>query len=312
MKPCYTALPSTFLARCYRAKISVYALIFVLGAPIALATTTPPPIIDMHLHGYTDKTYYVAKAADGTLSPPTYEAHRKAVFSAFEKHNIVHAVVSTSRADNILDANGILIPGLYTEDPPEDVDVFEANVKAGKIKVFGEVGAVYAGKTLSDPEFAPFLDICDAYGIPVAIHTGGGPPGVTGFAPRFRIPAGDPYLLEDVLVKYPNLKIYMMHAGTSYYAHTLELMRTYPSIYVDLGVILWWDTPEQDFAEAFLRKAKRYGYIDRVLYGSDQMVWPHAIEKSINQLRSYDFLSEQDKRDIFYNNAVRFLGLDTN
>jgi len=41
----------------------------------------------------------------------------------------------------------------------------------------------------------------------------------------------------------------------------------------------------------------------------DQMVWPYAIEKSINFLNSLDFLTEQDKEDIFYNNAVRFLKL---
>ena len=45
------------------------------------------------------------------------------------------------------------------------------------------------------------------------------------------------------------------------------------------------------------------------MYGSDQMVWPHGIEKSIKQLDSYEFLTEEDKRDIFYNNAVQFLGL---
>ena len=163
---------------------------------------------------------------------------------------------------------------------------------------------------MADSLYDPYLELCNRYNIPVAIHTGGGPPNVTYFSPRFRIAKGDPYTVEDVLVKYPDLKIYLMHASTSYHEHTLELMRTHPKVYVDLGVILWWDTPEQDFAEAFLRKAKRYGYIDRVMYGSDQMVWPHAIEKSIQQLESYDFLTEQDKRDIFYHNAKRFLGLE--
>jgi hypothetical protein len=40
------------------------------------------------------------------------------------------------------------------------------------------------------------------------------------------------------------------------------------------------------------------------------MVWPHAIEKSINQLNSYDFLTEEDKKKIFYDNAVKFLKLN--
>ena len=47
----------------------------------------------------------------------------------------------------------------------------------------------------------------------------------------------------------------------------------------------------------------------RVLFGSDQMVWPHGIEMSLEQLESFDFLTQDEKRDILYNNAARFLGL---
>lgn len=287
-----------------------FMLLLGIAVQFSHANEKPLPIIDMHLHGYTEETYFVARAADGVLAPSTYAEHRQQVFAQIKKHNIVHAVVSTNGADNILDKEGILIPGLFAEKAPDDLAGFERDIRQGKIKVFGEIGAIYEGRTLSDPEFAPYLALCEKFNIPIAIHTGGGPPNITSFAPNFRIALGDPYTIEDVLVTYPDLKVYMMHAGTSYYEHTLEIMRTYPSVYVDLGVILWWDTPEKDMAEAFLKKAKRYGFIDRVMFGSDQMVWPHAIEKSIEQLRSYEFLSDQDKRDIFYNNAVRFLNLD--
>ncbi|MEO1713331.1 MAG: amidohydrolase family protein [Bacteroidota bacterium] len=279
---------------------------------LACSPTEPerPPIIDMHLHDYGEGRYYVATAADGTKSPATYEEYKKQVFAYFEQYNVVKAVVSTIGGPWKPDSAGIFIPGTYLEEPPTDTLAFKELIESGNLKVFGEIGAVYVGRTLSDSLYDPYLELCNRYNIPVAIHTGGGPPNVTYFSPRFRIAKGDPYTVEDVLVKYPDLKIYLMHAGTSYHEHTLELMRTHPKVYVDLGVILWWDTPEQDFAEAFLRKAKRYGYIDRVMYGSDQMVWPHAIEKSIKQLESYDFLTEQDKRDIFYHNAKRFLDLE--
>jgi len=244
------------------------------------------PVIDMHLHDYSEQSYYSAPSPDGTVSPETYEQYRKEVFDMLEKYNVVHAVVSTIGGENKPDEEGILIPGLYINDAPTDTTAFKKLIETGKLKVFGEIGAVYVGKTLSDPEYGPYLAICERYNIPVAIHTGGGPPNITSFRPNFRIKKGDPYTIEDVLVEYPNLKIYIMHAGTSYYEHALELMRTYPHVYAGLGVILWYDKPELDFAEAFLRKAKKYGYIDRIMYGSDQMVWPHAIEKSIKQLDS--------------------------
>ena len=101
-----------------------------------------------------------------------------------------------------------------------------------------------------------------------------------------------------------------MHAGEFFYENALRLMTLYPQLYSDLGVVLWVDPQAMDYGERFLRKAKEHGLIDKVLYGSDQMVWPHAIEKSIKQLNGYDFLSEEDKRKIFYENAVQFLGLN--
>ena len=87
-------------------------------------------------------------------------------------------------------------------------------------------------------------------------------------------------------------------------------MLQYSQLYADLGVILWVHDMTTDYAENFLRKAKQYGLLDRVMFGSDQMVWPHAIEKSIKQLDSYDFLTEKDKRKIFYENASKFLKLE--
>jgi uncharacterized protein len=46
------------------------------------------------------------------------------------------------------------------------------------------------------------------------------------------------------------------------------------------------------------------------MFGSDQMVWPEAIGMAIEGIQSANFLTEEQKRDIFYNNAVRFFRLD--
>jgi predicted TIM-barrel fold metal-dependent hydrolase len=163
---------------------------------------------------------------------------------------------------------------------------------------------------LSDPSFDPYLAICEEYDIPVAIHTGGGPPGIAyrGY-PKFRIPLGDPYLIEEALIKHPKLRVYVMHAGGMYYENLLALMESYQQVYADVGLVLWMPGTPQMYAEDFLRKAKKLGLIDRIMFGSDQMVWPQAIELSIKTLDTYDFLSEEDKRKIFYNNAVKFLKL---
>lgn len=41
-----------------------------------------------------------------------------------------------------------------------------------------------------------------------AVHTGGGPPNITyGCCPNFRLKNGDPYTIEDVIAKYPKLRM---------------------------------------------------------------------------------------------------------
>jgi predicted TIM-barrel fold metal-dependent hydrolase len=51
------------------------------------------------------------------------------------------------------------------------------------------------------------------------------------------------------------------------------------------------------------------GFGKRVMFGSDQMVWPGTIERSIAIVEEAPFLSREQKRDILYENAARFLRL---
>ena len=51
------------------------------------------------------------------------------------------------------------------------------------------------------------------------------------------------------------------------------------------------------------------GYGKRLMFGSDSQLWPEAIEMAIQGIESADFLSNAQKRDIFYNNVARFLRL---
>ena len=88
-------------------------------------------------------------------------------------------------------------------------------------------------------------------------------------------------------------------------------MAYYPQLYTDIAVMLWVEPNSQRTVTQFLKNAKHAGYLNRVMFGSDQMVWPYAIEKSIKFLNSLTFLTKQDKEDIFYNNAVKFLKLTT-
>jgi predicted TIM-barrel fold metal-dependent hydrolase len=86
-------------------------------------------------------------------------------------------------------------------------------------------------------------------------------------------------------------------------------MAYYPQLYSDLGVLLWVEPLDQRYAVEFLKAAKAAGYLNRVMYGTDEMRWPVAIEKSLRFFNRLTFLTQQDKEDILYNNAARFLRL---
>ena len=276
-------------------------------------------IIDMHIHSYGEKSF-AQPASDfyGNKGSMNAEMHRRETFAAFEKFNIVKAVVSGSPESvetwALNDSGNRVIRGIALDSPTDfgmDLMKLEQMIVDKKIEVCGELGPYYAGTLLSDSIWQPYLKICEKYDIPVAVHTGGGDPGGTyAGSPAARLRLADPYLLEDVLVKYPKLRIYLMHSGEDWYEHALRLMAYYPQLYSDLGAMLWVEPLDQRYAKAFLKAAKEAGYLNRVMYGSDQMRWPYAIEKSIRFLNSLSFLSKKDKEDIFYNNAARFLRLE--
>ena len=79
-------------------------------------------------------------------------------------------------------------------------------------------------------------------------------------------------------------------------------------MYVDISVINW-ALPREEF-HSYLRRLVESGFGKRILFGSDQMVWPEAIGLAIEGVDSAPFLTEDEKRDIFHDNAVRFFRLD--
>lgn len=279
-------------------------------------------IIDMHVHSYSDTDFGKREPASdyyGVKGASNAQTHLLECFAAFKKYKIVKGVVS-GNPESVEqwvreDKDQRVIRGILMFSPNDhgmDTIKFEQMVREKKIQVFGEVAPYYSGTTLSDDIWQPYLRICEKYDIPVAVHTGGGDPGGTySWAPKARLTLGDPYLIEDVLVRYPKLRIYLMHAGgEDWPEHAIRLMAYYPQLYTDVAVMLWVEPNTQRYIRVFLKNIKHAGYLDRVMFGSDQMVWPYAIEKSVNFLNSLDFLTKKEKEDIFYNNAARFLKLE--
>ena len=70
-----------------------------------------------------------------------------------------------------------------------------------------------------------------------------------------------------------------------------------------------WVLPRAAFYD-YLQALVRAGLGKRVMFGSDQMRWPEKIGEAIEAIEQAPFLTEEQKRDILYHNAVRFLRLE--
>ena len=181
-------------------------------------------------------------------------------------------------------------------------------VEDGSLQVLGEVTNQYSGVEPTDERMAPYWALAEELDIPVGIHVGTGPPGVIYLgSSAYRGRMHSALTMEEVLVRHPKLRVYVMHAGYPLLDDMLTLMYAHPQVYVDVGVIVFTQS-----REAFYRYVKSIfdaGFGKRVMFGSDQMVWPGAIERSIQVIEQAPFLTPSQKRDVLYNNAARFLRL---
>ena len=239
------------------------------------------------------------------------EALMKESLATLERHNIFAVTTGpleqvrswrVASPDRVIPAHAFGDPG---SPGPED---FRRLVAAGDVALFSEVSPQYEGLGLDDPRWEPYFALAEELDVPVGVHLGEGPPGGAYWAaPGYRARLTSPLQLEEVLVRHPRLRLFVIHYGSPLVDETIALLFAHPQVYVDVSGNDWAQ-PRAHF-HAQLRRLVDAGFVKRILWGSDQMVWPGAIEVALEAIRTAPFLSEDQKRDILYNNAARFLRL---
>jgi predicted TIM-barrel fold metal-dependent hydrolase len=318
-------------------------LAFVLSlllVPLHVRAQQAPPIIDMHLHAYPadangppplglciplyahlpplDPGRQAFRAlsreprcADPIWSPLTDEAVMEQTIEAVERRNIIG--VLSGAPERVLRwteaAPGRFIPSVEFQLDRNALspDSLRCLFEDGPFAVLGEVANQYLGIAPDDERMAPYWSLAEELDIPVAIHMGEGPPGAAYLIPTYRARLTSPYLLEEVLLRHPRLRISVMHYGSPLIEEMISMLGAHPQLYVDTGGIQW-AYPRKYFYEQLMRLIDA-GFGKRLMFGSDQMVWPGVIEPAIAIIEKAPFLSKEQKRDIFYNNAARFLRL---
>lgn len=303
---------------------------------------TPPPIIDMHMHAsrIADFAELLAGAAGPiphcvpmtdlpipqsgavwlqsfgnpgdacrkTMSPTSDTALMRQTLGIMERRNVYGLVNGARHREWLLAAPKRVMP---SDDMGNGmaVDSLRAWATSNRITAVAEVAVQYAGMEPSDPKLRAMWALAEELDIPVGIHIGTGPVGAP-FVPAFknyRARLHTPLLLEEVINRHPRLRVWIMHAGWPMLDDLLAMLWTYPTLYVDVGAISW-ALPRKEF-HRYMQTIVEAGFGKRIMFGSDNMIWPETIEMAIESIESAAFLTPQQKRDILYNNAARFLRL---
>jgi len=314
---------------------------FLAGSAAAVAESTLP-IIDVHMHAlpydqqgppplamctpmampawdqkgpYAETFFGLFKnpgCDDPVWSPMSDEENLARNLAVIEKHNVYGVLAgSRDRVDSwVAAAPGRFIPGLaFTgqEGSPSPEQIVEQHDN-GVLEVLMEITTQYFGIEPADPRLGPYWAALEANDIPAGIHVGPGPPGVIYLgASDYRGRLHSALTMEEVLVAHPDLRVYLMHAGFPMRDDLLALMYAHPQVYVGIGVIVY--TQPRAAFYPYLKAIFDAGFGKRVMFGSDQMVWPETIERGILVVNDATFLSDEQKRDVLFWNAARFLRL---
>ena len=307
---------------------------------------TPPsnggPVIDMHLHASYVDEYGPPPLGMCTPTPPVTWDQRtpypEAFLHVFQKPSCADPVWSPKAEDELLERTiasmkrAHVVLGVLS-GPPELVakwkkaapDMFLSGIglrlgrhypveqveelrKTGALDVLAEVTTEYEGVSPDDERLEPYWAFAEKNDIPVGIHVGPGPYGSVYLGDsKMRVRLSSAWTMEEVLNRHPKMRVYLQHAGYPLIDDMIGLMYMYPQVYVDTGVIIY-TAPREEFYQ-YVRRLTKAGFGKRILFGTDQMVWPETIERSVKIIQDAPFLTAEQKRDILYNNAVRFLRL---
>lgn len=268
-----------------------------------------PQRIDVHLHAYSVESMTKIFGTN-MMGEPAVETDDELIGQSMlelDKNSIRWAVVSGH--DDLLDKwsekypNRLLrsyVPDLGNPDFKAQnhsalADKLSKKIASKEIRAIGELGLAYNKMPLNEKTLWPYYRVAEGR-VPVFLHTGLGPR-------RNHGPFNKPQFLADTAAAFPNLVIVACHMGEGQHDELVQVMKKHENIYADISVVNW---VSQDLCKTVLHTLKSEGLLDRVLYGSDQMIFPALISRSVKFVEGAG-LSNEEQHAVFWGNAARIL-----
>ena len=267
--------------------------------------------IDVHLHAYSveSMTKIFGKDMMGVRAVASDTELIAKTMLELDKNNIRWAVVSGH--DELIDkwmakhpnrlirsyAPDLGKPDFRTQDHDSLAKQLAKQIANKEIRAIGELGLAYNKMPLNEKVLWPYYRVAEGK-VPVFFHTGLGPR-------RNHGEFNNPKFLSDIATAFPKLIIVACHMGEGQHDELIEVMLEHENIYADISVVNW---VSQDLCDTALKMLKEKGLLKRVLYGSDQMIFPELVSRSVMFVEGAG-LSDEEKHAVFWGNAARILGI---
>lgn len=122
-----------------------------------------------------------------------------------------------------------------------------------------KLGPTYQNYDPTDERAVPVYEYAQRHGIPILIHQ------ATTFPPTAPLKYALPLLLDEVAIRFPDLRIVMAHVGHPWEADCAVTIRKHPHLYADISGL--HGRPWR-FYQALITCVE-YGVGDKLLFGSD-------------------------------------------
>ena len=169
--------------------------------------------------------------------------------AAMDRHNIVLGFLSgyDGSADSLVPnakrvqawlkaAPGRFIASAYlTQAGTPTVDFIRKEYVEGRIQGLGEITTQYFGYPPNHSSLAPYFSLAAELNIPTHIHT----LGIGAPLPTFRPSAGNPLLLEDVLARHSDLRLFVENCGFPFTQEWIAVSYQYPQLYGEVSTVTW-------------------------------------------------------------------------
>lgn len=185
---------------------------------------------------------------------------------------------------------------------PQAPDKLEAAVKNLGLKGL-KLHPPLQGFSPNDERVFPTYEKALELNIPIVFHVGSTP-----FGCLCRLDHASPILLDQVAVRYPQLRIMLTHLGTLWHNESFMVVEKNPNVYIDTAAYV------TEIAAILTPDIITRIGPDKIIFGTDYPMpyagKVHKMKEFVDVIRSID-VSDQILADIFHNNFERMLAGNT-